>query len=233
MALTDPNVIAAVLALLVAQSEAVPTASFAFAPREADLVLPLSGFGLGVGRECPTEVDRGLLEHLRGNLVPPRQARDLLGDSAVRGGDEDAPGGLAALPAVVGIDQVESRPRYPDLWVGALGGKGVGDQLKALVVGEPRRPTVPGEHHRLRGGGSEREPEGGVPHGTQDRTRRTRQSGNMRSSSQGCRASVTRPISPTSPGRASATCSNPNPKSGRPCSAWRRRVRRRDLVRQP
>src|SRR5215218_20327 len=141
MALTDPNVIAAALALLVAQSEAVPTPSLAFAPREADPVLPTSGFGLGVGRECPTEVDRGLLEHLRGDLMPPRQARDLLGDGAVRGGDEHAPGGLAALPAVVGIDQVESRPRYPDLWVGALGGKGVGDQLKALVVGNLDAPA--------------------------------------------------------------------------------------------
>jgi hypothetical protein len=82
MALTDPNVIAAALALLIAQSEAVPTAPFACAPREADPVLPLSGFGLGVGRECPTEVDRGLLEHLRGDCMPPRQARDLLGDGA-------------------------------------------------------------------------------------------------------------------------------------------------------
>src|SRR5215218_6446093 len=160
MALTDPNAIAATLALLVAQPEAVPTAPFAFAPREADPVLPLAGFGLGVGGKCPTEVDRGLLEHLRGDLTPPPQARDLLGDGAAWGDDKQPASLLGLLPSVERLEQVESRPRHPDLRVCALGGKGIGDQLKALVVGESGRPGVPGEDRRLRGGNGKGESEG-------------------------------------------------------------------------
>ncbi len=175
MALTDPDHAGAAGAMLVAEPEAVAAAPLAFPSREASAAtLPLAGLGVLPGAERSTKIDRGLLEHLRGDLVPPRQARGLLGDGAVRSGDEDTPGGLAALPGVAGVDQVKPRPGDLDLWVCPLGGKGIGDQPKALVVGEPGRPGVSGEHRRLRGGGSKREPERGVPHGSQDRTRRMR-----------------------------------------------------------
>jgi hypothetical protein len=49
-----------------------------------------------------------------------------------------------------------------------LGGKGIDNQPKTLVVGEPRRPGVSGKHRRLRRGGSEREPERCVPHSIQN-----------------------------------------------------------------
>jgi hypothetical protein len=55
----------------------------------------------------------------------------------------------------------------------------------------------------------------------------------MYSSPSGRRASVTRPISPTSPGRASTTCSSDPTNGGRPCPRGRWRVRRNKLVHQP
>src|SRR5215213_7924395 len=172
MTLTDPNARRSTVARLVAEPEAVAAAPFAFAPREPDpAALAHGGLGLGMGGECPTKVDRGLLEHLRGDRLPPPQARHLLDDGAVRGNDKQPASLLGLLPSVERLNQVESRPRYPHLRVFPLGGKGLGDHPKALVVGEPRRPSMPGEHRRLRGGRSKGEPEGGVPHGTWDRTR--------------------------------------------------------------
>src|SRR5215203_6225304 len=178
MTLTDPNARRSTVARLVAEPEAVAAAPFAFAPREPDpAALAHGGLGLGMGGECPTKVDRGLLEHLRGDRLPPPQARHLLDDGAVRGNDKQPASLLGLLPSVERLNQVESRPRYPHLRVFPLGGKGLGDHPKALVVGEPRRPSMPGEHRRLRGGRSKGEPEGGVPHGTWDRTRRMRHLG--------------------------------------------------------
>ena len=109
--------------------------------------------------------------------MPPPKAGHLLGDGAVWSGDEDTPGILTAFPGIEGIDQVKPRPWDLDVGVCSLGGKGIGDQPKTLVVGEPGRPGVSGEHRCLRRGGSEREPEGGVPHGMQDRSWRMRQLG--------------------------------------------------------
>src|SRR5829696_1238467 len=178
MTLTDPNARRSTVARLVAEPEAVAAAPFAFAPREPDpAALAHGGLGLGMGGECPTKVDRGLLKHLRGDRLPPPQARHLLDDGAVRGNDKQPASLLGLLPSVERLNQVESRPRYPHLRVFPLGGKGLGDHPKALVVGEPRRPSMPGEHRRLRGGRSKGEPEGGVPHGTWDRTRRMRHLG--------------------------------------------------------
>ena len=155
MTLTDPNARRSTVARLVAEPEAVAAAPFAFAPREPDpAALAHGGLGLGMGGECPTKVDRGLLEHLRGDRVPPPQARHLLDDGAVRGNDKQPASLLGLLPSVERLDQVESRPRYPDLRVHPPGGKGLGDQPKALVIAEPRRPSMPGEHRRLRGVGA-------------------------------------------------------------------------------
>ncbi len=61
---------------------------------------------LGVGSKRPTKINRSLLEHLGGDLMPPPKAGYLLGDGAVWGYDEDAAGGLAALPGVERVDQV-------------------------------------------------------------------------------------------------------------------------------
>src|SRR5215207_10674151 len=74
MTLTDPNARRSTVARLVAEPEAVAAAPFAFAPREPDpAALAHGGLGLGMGGECPTKVDRGLLEHLRGDRLPPPQ----------------------------------------------------------------------------------------------------------------------------------------------------------------
>jgi hypothetical protein len=161
MTLTDPNARRSTVARLVAEPEAVAAAPLAFAPREPDpAAVAHGGLGLGMGGECPTKVDRGLLEHLRGDRVPPPQARHLLDDGAVRGNDKQPASLLGLLPSIERLDQVESGPRYPDLRVYPLDGKGVGDQPKALVVGESRRPSMAGERRRLRGGRSKGKPEG-------------------------------------------------------------------------
>jgi hypothetical protein len=105
---------------------------------------------VGVGEQRPTKIDRGLLEHLSGDLMPPPKAGHLLGDGPVWSGDEDTPGGLTTFPGIEGVDQVEPRPWDVYLRFCPLGGKSIGDQPKTLVVGEPGRPGVSGEHRRLR-----------------------------------------------------------------------------------
>jgi hypothetical protein len=175
MTLTDSNTTttSSTVARLVAEPETVPAAPFALAPWEAGpAALAHTGFGVAVSGECPTKVNRSLLEHLRGDRMPPPQARNLLDDGAVRSDDKQPASLFGLLPSVKRLDQVEFRPRHPNSRVYPLGGKGIGDQPKALVVGEPRRPSVPGEHRRLRGGRGKGEPEGGVTHGSRDRTGR-------------------------------------------------------------
>jgi hypothetical protein len=170
MAHTDTYREGATPAVLVAEPEAVPTAALPLPFREPDWpALAVTALGLSAGHQAPTKIDRGLLEHLSGGLLPPSKDGYSLGDGAVRGGDEDSPGALTALPAIEGVDQVEPRPRDFDVRVCLLSGKGIGDQPKTLVVGEPGRPGVSGEHRRLCRGRSEREPERGVPHGMRER----------------------------------------------------------------
>jgi hypothetical protein len=165
MALPHPDQELAARSVFVAETEAVSTAALAFPSWKADpSALAVAGLGMAVGRQCPTQVDRCLLEHLSADLMAPSKSGHLLGDRAVWSGDEDTPGALTPLPGIEGVDQVKPRPR--DLRLGScpLGGKGIDDQPKTLVVGEPGRPGVSGKYRRLRGGGSNRVPEGGVPH---------------------------------------------------------------------
>jgi hypothetical protein len=73
VSLTDPDREGAVLALLVAEPEAVATPPLVLAPREAHRAATTrAGLAAAVCGKCPAKVDRGLLEHLRGDLVPPR-----------------------------------------------------------------------------------------------------------------------------------------------------------------
>jgi hypothetical protein len=91
---------------VVAQPEAIPAAALPLLPGKADPpASTLAGLRVLVGGECAAQVDRGLLEHLRGDPVPPSQSGHLLGGSAILGDDEDAPGGLAALPGIECVDQ--------------------------------------------------------------------------------------------------------------------------------
>jgi len=104
MVLTDPDRAPAAFALLVAEPEAVPTAPFAFPPREADPNPMRVGVVVAVGGECPTKIYRGLLEYLGGDLMAPSKAGHLLGDGAVWCGDEDTSSGLTPLPCIERID---------------------------------------------------------------------------------------------------------------------------------
>ena len=162
---TDADRAAAAVAVLVAKPEAVPTTPFAFPPWEANPNPLRLGVIVAVGGERPTKINRSLLEHLgRDHLAPPK-AGHMLGDGAIWSGDEDTSSGLTPLPCIERIDQVEARPWDLDLRFCPLGGKGIVDQPKTLVVGESGRSGVPVKHHHLRWGWSEREPEGGMPHG--------------------------------------------------------------------
>ena len=164
-ALTDADRAAAAVAVLVAKPEAVPTTPFAFPPWEANPNPLRLGVIVAVGGERPTKINRSLLEHLgRDHLAPPK-AGHMPGDGAIWSGDEDTSSGLTPLPCIERIDQVEARPWDLDLRFCPLGGKGIVDQPKTLVVGESGRSGVPVKHHHLRWGWSEREPEGGMPHG--------------------------------------------------------------------
>jgi hypothetical protein len=147
---SDADAEGAFLPLFVAETEAVATPPFAFAPRKTNPDSSVAGAGLCVGGEGPAEVNCGLFEHLRSNITTPWQARDLLGDGSIWGGDEDAPRGFAALPTIEGVDQVVSRPGHGRGRVGGTGTARLTDELKALVVGEPRRAGVPDEHRQLR-----------------------------------------------------------------------------------
>jgi hypothetical protein len=129
MFLTDPDQSCAGLPWLIAEPEALATAALALAPWEADpssLVFAIPG--LLVGPQGSTEVDGRFLEHLRRYLTAPLQARYLRSEDAVRGGNEDATGGLATLPGVEGVDQIKPRPRNQSPRVCSPGGKCVDDQ---------------------------------------------------------------------------------------------------------
>src|SRR4029453_16902608 len=150
MSHSDADAEGAILPLFVAETEAVAAAPLALAPRKPDPDWPVAGAGLCVGSEGPAEVNCGLLEHLRSNITTPWQARDLLGDGPVWGGDEDAPSGFAALPTIEGVDQVIPRPGHGRGRVGGVGTVRRTNELKALVVGEPRRPSAPEKHRNPR-----------------------------------------------------------------------------------
>jgi hypothetical protein len=83
------------------------------------------------------EVDRGLLEDLRGDLTPPREPGNAPGDRPINGHDEDAASVLAPLPGVECVDEVEPCPRNRQRRVNPCPGDGADDELEALVVGEP------------------------------------------------------------------------------------------------
>jgi hypothetical protein len=103
MTFPDADQVTAISVLLVAQTEAVATASLA--PVSGETHRPVPAFG--VCRERPPEVDGGFLEHLRGDLMPPGKPGHLLGGCAIRRDDENAAGALADLPGVEGLDQVK------------------------------------------------------------------------------------------------------------------------------
>src|SRR5215216_2507764 len=75
-----------------------------------------------------TKINCGLLEYLRGNLVPPSKSSHLFGDGAVGGDDEHPASVLALLPRVEGIDEVVPGPGYLDQWVKSLRGECVSDE---------------------------------------------------------------------------------------------------------
>jgi hypothetical protein len=156
--------------MFVTESEGVATAPLAFPPREAGPPAVVASSCPRVGRERPAKVNRGLLEHLGGDLLPPPEASDLLGEGTVWSCDEDTSGGLTAFPLIEGVDQVEPRPWDFDLRLYPFGGKGIDDQPKTLVVGEPGRSGMSRKHCSLRRRGSKREPERGISHSVEERT---------------------------------------------------------------
>jgi hypothetical protein len=149
----------------VAESETVAAAAFALTPGETDLTAgACSVLSPPVGGEGPTEVDCSLLEHLRGDLVPPGKPRRLLGDSPIRGDDEQPAGILAPLPGVEGVDEVVPGPWNPYRRVHPSCGECIDDELEALVVREPRSACVLGEQLLLGRGWIQGEPERRMPH---------------------------------------------------------------------
>ena len=78
MAVPDPDRAGAAAARLIAESEALAAATFAFAPREADLpCFGLASPTLFVGRQGTAKVDGGFLKDLCRYLVSPHQAGSL------------------------------------------------------------------------------------------------------------------------------------------------------------
>ena len=121
MAVPDPDRAGAAAARLIAESEALAAATFAFAPREADLpCFGLASPTLFVGRQGTTKVDGGFLKDLCRYLVSPYQAGSLLGDYSVGSSEEAASSGLASLPGIECVDQIEPRPWHGYRWVASL-----------------------------------------------------------------------------------------------------------------
>jgi hypothetical protein len=87
MTFPDADQVTAISVLLVAQTEAVATASLAPVSGKTHPPVP----ALGVCRERPPEVDGGFLEHLRGDLMPPGKPGHLLGGCAIRRDYETRP----------------------------------------------------------------------------------------------------------------------------------------------
>jgi hypothetical protein len=142
MTLTDPNARRSTVPRLVAEPEAVAAAPFAFAPREPDpAALAHGGLGLGMAESArPRSTAASSNTCAETACRHPRPVTCLM--IAVRGNNKQPASLLGLLPSVERLDQVESRPRYPDLRVHPPGGKGLGDQPKALVIAEPRRPRM-------------------------------------------------------------------------------------------
>jgi hypothetical protein len=162
--ISNPDQVTTALVLLVAQTEAVAATAFALANGETNLsALPRAGLRVMVGSKGTAEIDGGLLEHLRGDLVSPDKPGDLLRGRSIRGDDEQTARVLALLPDVERVDEVESRPRHPHRRVSLVCDR-VGHELKALVIGKPRGTRVPGERLPLCRCGVQCEPEGRMPH---------------------------------------------------------------------
>src|SRR5215211_3252267 len=160
MAFADPDQATAMLMPLVAYPEALAAATFAFVLRESNpRALACAAPGISKCGKRPTAVNRGFLKHLCRDPTPPGQPGHLLVDDSARRHDEQPAGVFADLPSIERVNQVESRPRHPDLRVDLLGIQSLTDQVEALVLGEPGCPRVPGKLRLLRGGWVECEPE--------------------------------------------------------------------------
>ena len=134
-ALPDPDREGSAFGLLVAESEAVMATSLALVSWEADpSALAVAGLRLHIRGKSSAAIHGGLLEYLGVDLMPPRQACDLLGDRAVQGDDEDTPGGLALLPGVEGVYEVKPGPGHRHRRVDPLGRKRVGHQSQTLYA---------------------------------------------------------------------------------------------------
>jgi hypothetical protein len=78
MSFPDADCIAAAWILLVPKTKALAVPSFALGSREADLTTTLR-----VSSEPSAKIDGGFLEHLSGDLLPPREPGDVLGGRPV------------------------------------------------------------------------------------------------------------------------------------------------------
>jgi hypothetical protein len=114
---------------LVPQAETVAAATFALAPGKAESTAAVCALlSPAVGGQRTTEVDRGLLEYLRGDLLPPGKSGHLLGDDAICGDDEHPASFLTPLPSIEGVDEVVAGPRHLHRRVFPLRVERVGDE---------------------------------------------------------------------------------------------------------
>jgi hypothetical protein len=136
---------------LVANAEGRTVGGLLLEPRKArrsasTCLLPTRG-------ECGERVAQihgAFLEDLLADFGAPREARQ----TAV----VDTRGGRQ-LPAVEGVDEIESRPGHLHVVVVLLRGERVLDDAQALVEGEARGANVPAERLFLRGARQQREAE--------------------------------------------------------------------------
>jgi hypothetical protein len=101
MCLPDASRVTAARILLVSETKALAVPSLAPVSREAD---PASS--LGVSSERSTKINGGLLEHLGGDLSPPKEPGHLAGRRPICRHHEHTASALACLPAAEPIDQV-------------------------------------------------------------------------------------------------------------------------------
>lgn len=80
------------------------------------------------------------------------------------GYDEHPAGILAFLPRVEDVDEVEAGPWHLHRRIYPPRGERIGDELEALVVGEPRRARMLGEHLLLDRRWIQGEPKRRMPH---------------------------------------------------------------------
>jgi hypothetical protein len=112
MAVTYPNGVAAVPPFLVPKPEAVTAAALPLRLREADPApCPAAGARGSVGGEGAPEIDRGLLEYLGGDLMPPDEPCHLLRDRSISRHGENAAGIFTSLPSIECVNEIKTRPR--------------------------------------------------------------------------------------------------------------------------